>query len=535
MANAIRFWVAATEQDYITQLRIFLENVVGWYRVHVFSDTSSDRDYVFKSEGDDPNRPPVVIRVQGNGNVIRFRTYETWDEETSTGTGLLETIPAIGIPEITHDQNNQVGYAVANKDRVITVTIRPFGSIPLPQRGYVGRMESFYDAQDDLYPNVILGMNGTIDPWTSTVLLGALTVNGSTNKHVMYNLPNAITDGSPNNRSGEFTFTRPVIYNTVGGGLNEVRGRLIGAYRCSTLKFGHNSFARIDNQPHIIHIIYDTTPTPLETFALGPISDDEDFPDLNYSALSVETAVDYTKRGLELETPSLSGTLALWRFDELSGNILPEETGNFDLTRVATPSVSVSPLQQAITLNGSTQYTTAPGNATVSGVLLEDWTCEAVFLPDNIGPTTSGTLVEFGGSGQEEKSNVLASLSYSANGGIRIFWEKNSGERVDSTTTSGIVQKSRWNYIAAVKKANGPNYDLEVWHCSFGDFRIPKLVTTFSGVDNATGGQDSSSFWFLGTDVTLTNMHDGRLDDTRVTDRALTQEEIEDSCLRVIL
>ena len=91
MSNAIRFWVAADEQAYAVNLDTFLVNVVGWYRVHTFSDTGSNRDYVYKSEGEAPGYQPVVIRVRGVSSNVQYDTYNTWNDDAGTGTGLQPT------------------------------------------------------------------------------------------------------------------------------------------------------------------------------------------------------------------------------------------------------------------------------------------------------------------------------------------------------------------------------------------------------------------------------------------------------------
>jgi len=120
-------------------------------------------------------------------------------------------------------------------------------------------------------------------------------------------------------------------------------------------------------------------------------------------------------------------------------------------------------------------------------------------------------------------------------GNVEVFWEFGTGADVINETIGDFIQSKRWNYLALVKKDNGGTFDLEVWHCSFGDFVIPVLRKTFTGLANSDGGASSS--WFIGSDPDLSSFafFDGRIDEIRVTGRALTPAEIQTSCSRVIL
>jgi hypothetical protein len=67
---------ATTEQDFIVALDNTLAHVFGWELVRKNSDSSSDRDYWFRSAGEQAGTyMPLYARVRGFSNALEFYTY----------------------------------------------------------------------------------------------------------------------------------------------------------------------------------------------------------------------------------------------------------------------------------------------------------------------------------------------------------------------------------------------------------------------------------------------------------------------------
>lgn len=557
MANEYRTWYATTEQNWVTRFDRFLVHVVGWYRAYTYNDSSSNRQYSWVSEGaSDDERPARIISTHATVNEIRldcmlFGTYNFVTGVFGTpyvGSSTSAEIRYVGVPGRCR--------SIANKDRAIVImevgtTVR--------YSGYVGFINSFYSAADDPHPYLIRGQISSSADWTSNSSLRSLRVDETEATHALNFSTTMTKEGYPNPRNGQFSFFNPVLYYNGSTSFYEVRGRIDGVYFCDPGRLGNGSFVRIGDDFYLVH----KTTDEADAMAFGPVSDDQQIPQdvvqlgfPNFPYLKV----DYTDRGLELEAPA-GGTLALWRFDTghlggyvySSGDTLPvpalynDEAGTYDLTPQNGLTSVESRLREAADFNGSTQYATATGDAAVSAALNGAWTFECVFKPDTI-PTggNKATLLHFGsvGDGVAAENDLLkVSITAAAGttpdafnvelGNVEVFWENGTGADVSNTTTVDLIQQNRWNYLAVVKTENGPNYDIQVWHCSFGDHLTAAVKATFSGVANSSGG--SASDWFVGVDAAFSDYYDGQLDDTRITKRAFTSDEIRASCQRAML
>ena len=554
MANEYRTWFASDEQEYLIQADEFLQHVVGWYRVFTHTDSSTDRRYTWLSEGeDDDKRPPRLVSIHGVSNEIRFDALLVADNGFNFITGAFNT--HVGDHVELEFRAGVPGRCrtVASKDRVCPHTQTGPTS---RYTGYLGFIDSFYSTVDDPNPILVRGQSTSFDDWVedngdSTRMLRS----DDTEQPYTYNWNTAaVNEGYPNPRGGSYSFYRPILYYGASLEYYELRGRLKGVYYGRADKLAHGSFIKIGEE---FHLVVKTTDENGATI-IGPASSDGQVP-INYGwqpRPNLET--NYTYRGLEIDL-AVSGTLALWRFDTGhldnytygSGASLPvpityaDETGNYDLTAQNGVTSVQSRLREAIDLDGSTHYASTAGDG-AADALKGEWTFECVFMPDTI-PTASAraTLIDYGDGGGAAVSNTLLKVSVSpaigvtpdvynvGRGNIEISWEKDTGTLVSNITSSDFVQQNRWNYLAVVKKYNGATYDIDIWHCSFGDHLVPVKKASFTGMDNATDGTISD--WYIGTTEALASYFDGQLDDTRITERVLSDEEILTSCTRTML
>jgi hypothetical protein len=551
MANEYRTWFATTEQEYMVSMLYFLEHVVGWYRTYTWTDTGTDKRFAFVSEGEAyDKRPPRAIVMRGVSNEVRLDALQVLPGRQLYSYG-TEYVGASSELEFRSMATPGRCRTVASKDRIFmhvqtTSTTR--------MSGYIGFMDSFYSPADDPSPIYVRGSYQTTHDWTvDNVGWMRRSDDGAEVRAVLHWDVGLVNEGYPNPRNGEYTFRAPEVVYQDSLQYNEVRGRLKGLYIGSVGRLAHGSFVSINGQQHLCTKNTDE----VEVIVTGPVSSNGQVP-INRGWMSrPNLEVDYAERGMQLDTAT-SGTLALWRFDTGhlgyvygSGSTLPvpsvyiDTAGNHDLIPQNGMTSVQSRLREAAYFDG-TGYATTSGTTAATAALKEEWTFECVFKPGAI-PTASDrqTIIDYGSTGGGDVNNTLLRVSVSPafgvtpdeyiveRGNLDILWEKDTGTPINSLTTGDFIQEDRWNYVAVVKKYNGSNYDIDVWHCSFGDHVVPTKKATFTSLDNATSG--TSSDWFVGVDESLTNYLNSSVDDTRITERVLTDDEIISSCFRSML
>jgi len=147
-----RTGVVDTEQDLVTELDTFLTSYIGgWTRVETISDTASDRDYAWSSEGEDgrdtgvEGANPIVIRARGNSNYIYHWTYGTY---VNSSTNTFEIYDATYTR--TGSGSNAFRYWMfGNKSFVCYILEDTPGYNYMT---YLGLIESFYIPETDPLP-----------------------------------------------------------------------------------------------------------------------------------------------------------------------------------------------------------------------------------------------------------------------------------------------------------------------------------------------------------------------------------------------
>jgi hypothetical protein len=524
VANYIRI-TASDEQDAITKIDDFLVNHVGWYREDTIADSASDKDYVWVSDGeperaDNPN--PRYIRIRGWSNSIRAYAYATYIDSGTYTEEIFNSTYTL----LPNQTSNIVLLVIADKERVVISSDVTAGRY---QALYVGRLNPIFTAAVDPYPNMCRGNQSTFSQWGGTNaadLAYAYSPQGTLRTYRISDFQTLADSGAPNPRNGQYTAINPLVYSLQSSSDYDVRGYARGVYQVSNSVI-NASYITLASGTHMIFRPGYTTSSL--NFAFGPLTDQR-VGDIN--RIPPNTAsVDYSFRGFVTDI----NTLANWRLDSDTTGSYVDETGNYDLTPVNSPTLSNSPLVQSVDFNGSTQRASVSGTAATATALTGEWTCEIVFNPDTIPSSGKHTLLEFGtDSDGTESENTLLSISVTTTSGVNVFWERDAaGTDESNSTSSTFLDAGRWHYLAVTKKDVGAsNYDIEVWHAGFED-HVPVLRETFSSVSNSTGG--SASTWFMATDAPLASYYDGQIDAVRVQKEHMTEAEITSSFRKVRL
>lgn len=499
MANSYKEFIAPDTATIVEQLDDLLVKFVGWYRIDTIADTSTDKDYVWSSDGEDPdNSNPVTIRIASNSsNDLLFYTYETYTN-SSTNTGEIHDVNASEFGGLSANVKCRL---IASKDRVVIVCDEGLNNF---YTAYLGKLVSFYEFPDDPYPHVVKGQSSNTDNWydISDDQFFAIDSGGNVREYFSFGYSTIVSNGDPNPRNNQLSFAAPLLYRDEGDAFDELRGRFIGTYRVSPDAVGHGTYVSFGNDVYIAIKTSDQS----QANVFGPISADGTVPpDL--------PVFSYSNRGMEND----GDTLALYRFDSDSGGIFTDETGNYTATISGTSLVD-SPLQKAATFGGD-DVGLGTGDSTAEAAMKGEWTFEAVYRPTNdIQLDDTQVLCAYTQSGTGSANNALARVLVSGTNSLGVNWETGTQQKTLNATPSGVVNTTFWNYSAWVKKDNGSNYDVEIWHGSFGDSK-PNLITTISGLPNATGGGDS--IFILGSDENYSPQ--------LITTASLTNHSFEDN------
>lgn len=182
-----------------------------------------------------------------------------------------------------------------------------------------------------------------------------------------------------------------------------------------------------------------------------------------------------------------ANTLALWRFNEASGAVAADETGNYPLTVVGPVPVVAGLTGNARRFGTGDSYSWHPLNSTFRTAMLGEWTVEAV-VKRRIGNATFNYLCTCSGAFSNTgtaANNVLMGCGLWANGGMGQFWETGAGLDTLNNSQHPIVGAEVWEHVAYRKRSvGGSNYVVDYW-CHG---QLMASTTSIAGANNGTAG-----------------------------------------------
>lgn len=215
-----------TEQDFATALNTFLVTTIGdWELYDTVSDTSSNRDYVWKSPGEDPdNYREIFIRVRTQSDNIYSYGYGSWTSAAVYGQELHSFI-------YSYTSTNAKAFKYwmyGNKDFVCFTILN--SNDGYTYTSYLGLIESSYVPEDDPYPLLARGHRTSDHTWHASGYnyMHAPVASGS-QQYFSINW-DTLLDNEFGLRSNDLLFM-PVILRNSTASNNEVRGRPYGVYQ----------------------------------------------------------------------------------------------------------------------------------------------------------------------------------------------------------------------------------------------------------------------------------------------------------------
>lgn len=311
-----------TEQDTLDLLDQFMVGGLGWHRIDIVTDTASDNDRVWYSEGEVPGKyNPMYVRIRANNNDLVFYGYTQW--VISSGTGNDEIADGTNL-QITNDNAADEYVFAGNKDVVFVATrLNSDGSTRFGGAGY---WDTFYEPTEDPYPLWVMGQNAAATTFESDqrvrsygydkdgFLNTTSTVSGGSVGYVAENLNFLTSLATPNPRDNRHLMLKSPFYRErsrtdgdIAGALShEVRGEIPGLYQFSGTNFV--SFDRIvasgisagdqvsgDNIGEGDFIVLRGTSS--NAYTLGPLSDYSPFaPELTTSSIELWLDAEYVQK-----------------------------------------------------------------------------------------------------------------------------------------------------------------------------------------------------------------------------------------------
>lgn len=259
-----------TEQDFVTDVNTFLTTTMGtWELFETISDTSSNRDYAWKSEGEDPdNYRDIYIRMRAESNNIYLYAYGLYESSTVNWQELYSSsysyLPTDGYAFRYWMFGNKdfVCFTILNSDDGYTYT------------GYLGLIESSYTPNDDDLPILCKGHSSNSYTWHSNGhhYMHAPVASGE-QQYFSYNW-GSILNNDIGIRNTKLQFFPVVLRNSTASN-NEVRGRPFGVYQVSGQRAP--TVAPITSASGVFLCFRDgTTSYTDRTYAYGPVATDID-------------------------------------------------------------------------------------------------------------------------------------------------------------------------------------------------------------------------------------------------------------------
>lgn len=220
------YGTCTTEQDLVTDMSTFLTTTIGdWELFDTISDTSSNRDYVWKSPGEDPdNYRDIYIRVRAQSNNLYVYAYGLYADSTTYWQELYNAtysyLPTSGYPFRY--------WMFGNKDFICFTIMN--GNDGYTYTGYLGLIESAYTPNDDPLPIICKGHKTHYYTWhtTSYAYMHSPVASGE-QVYLSYNW-DGLLDNDLGIRDTKLLFMPVVLYNDTASN-NEVRGRPYGIYQ----------------------------------------------------------------------------------------------------------------------------------------------------------------------------------------------------------------------------------------------------------------------------------------------------------------
>lgn len=260
------YGTCATEQDFITEISSFMVSTIGgWEVLDTISDTTTNRDYVWKSSGENPtDYQDIYVRMRGESNNVYVYGYGLW-ESASAYWQELYNVTYSYVP--TYSLGLRY-WMYGNRD-FVCFTILNYGD-GLPYTGYLGLVESSYVPEDDPYPILCRGQKTSYYTWHSSnyQYMHAPVASGTQRYHACN--WDTLLDADIGLREIKLLFLPPVLLNAAASN-NEVRGRPYGVYQVSGNRAP--SMAPITTASGVFLCFRDgTTSYSDRTYAYGPVA-----------------------------------------------------------------------------------------------------------------------------------------------------------------------------------------------------------------------------------------------------------------------
>lgn len=210
---------------------------------------------------------------------------------------------------------------------------------------------------------------------------------------------------------------------------------------------------------------------------------------------------------------TLPGLVGYWRLDEGSGNIIYDEISTNDGTFIGSPSWTIGKNGSALEFNGSN---TTVSISNPSEVMLSSGLSICLWM--NLNSTTQTNsfprLVEKEGGSPRNGWNLLwasGTNPYVASE----FWSGGTSAGVTGSPSTGW-ETGTWYHIAITQQSDTSPYKKLYINGS--------LIKT--STSTLTPGSNSLDMFIAASDSTPTAVFDGKLDDIRVYNRALSADEV---------
>lgn len=205
-----------------------------------------------------------------------------------------------------------------------------------------------------------------------------------------------------------------------------------------------------------------------------------------------------------------SGLVGYWKFDEGSGNIAHDSSGNGNDGTINTATWTDGKVGKALHFNGVDSWVQIPNSPTLTA--LSQITLEAWVKEDSISPQLKGIISKCDGAAPPTNAEYYLGMGDSG----KIGFETYNGVAIfsGSTTTRYITEAGKWYHVAGTWTGNA-------WAIYVNGVQVLSGTctpqTTRSNTLDVQIGRHGSWSWVY---------FNGIIDEVRIYNRALTSDEI---------
>ena len=211
--------------------------------------------------------------------------------------------------------------------------------------------------------------------------------------------------------------------------------------------------------------------------------------------------------------------IAYWKFDEGSGTVATDSSGNLLNGKIVGPVYSTGKYGNALSFDGLDDYATIKGAAAFDN--LASMTISAWVKPTTTGEKGMGRIVSKAAGTNLPSMGWDFYLTNEVGNGIKFAVDHTTTD-LEHASTANAITMNQWQFVAVTWDGSKTAANAHIY--------VNGNEVSYSVANNAVGtrASDTANAFLIGNNPALSRTFKGNIDDVRVYNRALSVSEIKD-------